>query len=131
MKDYLFLKLLGMAILAMTTLVIISFLEVAIYSYFVNPGHEMPVYEAHAQFSAPFVSGIGGFIFFFLVLRYWKKKGYEDLFQLSIFFPLTYVLLDLAILSSASGIDWSSFIGIFALANGAKFLGSYLGYKFS
>lgn len=70
MKDYLFFKLLGMAFLTMVILVIISFLEVAVYSYLVNPGHEMPVYEAHAQFTAPYISGIFGFIVFFLVLRY-------------------------------------------------------------
>lgn len=130
MKDFLFLKLFGMALLAMTILVLVSFLEVVVYSYLINPGHEMPVYEAHAQFTAPYISGIFGFIVFFLVLRYWKKKGYEDLFKLAIYYPLTYILLDIVILTSAS-VDWSSFIGTFVLANGAKLLGSYLGYRFS
>lgn len=88
----------------------------------------MPVYEAHAQFSAPYISGIFGFILFFLTLRYWKKKQYSNIAQLAIYLPLAYVLLDIVIITSA-GVDWSSFIGIFALANGAKFLGSYLGYK--
>ncbi len=55
MKKYIVLKLIGLALLTMITLVIISFLEVAVYSYLINPGQENSVYEAHAEFSAPFV----------------------------------------------------------------------------
>ena len=129
MKQYTVLKLIGLAMLAMITLVIISILEVTFYSYVVNSGHEASVYETHAKFSAPFISGIFGFIVFFLVARYWKKKEYKDLFKLVILFPLTYVLLDLLILLLAGTVQWSDFIFIFTLANGAKFLGSYSGYK--
>ena len=129
MKQYMVLKLIGLAILTMITLVIISILEVTLYSYVINPGQEVSVYEAHAKFSAPFVSGIFGFIVFFLITRYWKKKEYQDLFKLVILFPLTYVLLDMVVLLLAGTDQWSSFILIFILANGAKFLGSYLGYR--
>jgi hypothetical protein len=116
----------------MITLVIISFIEVALYSYFVNPGHDVSVYESHAQVSAPYVSGIFGFIVFFLVARYWKKKAFENLPKLVILFPLIYVLMDLTIIllaGMARGDEWSSFALIFVMANGAKFLGCYLGYK--
>ncbi len=129
MKKHIALKLIGLAILTMITLVIISILEVVVYSYAVNPGQDNSVYEAHAQYSAPFVSGIFGFIIFFLVVRYWKKKEFHNLFKLIFLFPLTYVLLDLSIILVATSVEWSSFILIFILANGAKFLGSYLGYK--
>ena len=129
MKKYIVLKLIGLAILAMITLVIISILEVAVYSYVVNPGHEQSVYDAHAQISAPYVSGIFGFIVFFLVARHWTKKGYHNVFKLIFLFPLIYVLLDLAIIVLAELAQWSDFILIFILANAAKFLGSYLGYK--
>ena len=113
----------------MITLVIISILEVTLYSYVINPGREVSVYEAHAKSSAPFVSGIFGFILFFLIARHWKKKEFYNLFKLIILFPLTYVLLDMVVLLLAGTDQWSSFILIFILANGAKFLGSYLGYK--
>lgn len=129
MKQYRILKLIGLAILTMITLVLISILEVTLYSYVVNPGQEVSVYDAHAEFSAPYISGIFGFIVFFLVARYWKKKGYQNLFKLVILFPLVYILLDIVILTLASTVPWSSFILIFILANSAKFLGSYLGYK--
>jgi hypothetical protein len=128
MKKYIVLKLIGLAILAMITLVIISIIEVAVYSYVVNPGQDMSVYDAHAEFSAPYISGIFGFVVFFLVARYWQKKKYENALKLTLLFPATYVLLDIIIITSA-GVQWSDFILIFILANTAKFLGSYLGHK--
>jgi hypothetical protein len=128
MKQYRILKLIGLSILTMIALVIISILEVAVYSYVVNPGQAVSVYDAHAEITAPYISGIFGFIIFFLITRYWTKKNYQDLFKLVILFPLTYVLLDIVIITSF-GVQWSEFILIFMLANAAKFLGSYLGYK--
>ena len=129
MKQYVVLKLIGLAILTMITLVIISILEVTLYSYVVNPGQDVGVYEAHANSSAPYISGIFGFIIFFLVTRYWKKKEYPNGSKLALLFPLTYVLLDIVVISLAAPDQWSSYIFIFLLANGAKFLGSYSGYK--
>lgn len=128
MKKYIVLKLIGLALLTMMTLVVISILEVAVYSYLINPGQEESVYEAHANSSAPYISGIFGFIVFYLIARYWKKKEYPDVFKLAILFPLIYVLLDIIIIT-ATGVKWSDFILIFAIANTAKLLGSYLGYK--
>lgn len=128
MKQYMILKLIGLTILTMMVLIILSFLEVAVYSYLINPGQEQSVYEAHANISAPYISGIFGFIVFFLVVRYWKKKEYSNVFKLAMLFPLIYVLVDIIIIS-AFGVKWSDFVLIFALANTAKFLGSYLGYK--
>jgi len=130
MKKYIILKLIGLVLLTMITLVSISFLEVAVYSYLINPGQEQSVYEAHANSSAPYISGIFGFIVFFLVARYWKKKNYPNAFKLALLFPLCYALLD-SILITAVGANWSDFILIFTIANIAKFLGSYLGYKLS
>lgn len=121
--------MIGLSLLAMITLVIISFIEVALYSFLVNPGLENSAYEAHAQVSAPYISGIFGFIIFFLVARYWKKKAFENVARWVVLYPLTYVLLDLTMILLIGGVEWSSFALIFALANGAKFLGAYLGYK--
>lgn len=128
MKKYIIFKLIGLAMLTMITLVIISFLEVAVYSYLINPGQVESVYEAHANSTAPYISGIFGFIIFFLVTRYWRKKEYTNIIKLSILFPISYVFLDIAILTAA-GVKWPDFILIFAIANSAKFLGSYIGYK--
>jgi hypothetical protein len=112
----------------MVTLVVISFIEVAVYSYLINPEQTESAYEAHAELSAPYVSGIFGFVVFFLVARYWKKKDYDNSLKLAIMFPLIYIVLDIILITSF-GVKWSDFILIFLLANSAKFLGSYLGYK--
>ena len=130
MKKFTILKLVGLAILAMIILVLISFGEVAVYSYLINPGQDEAVYEAHANATAPYVSGIFGFILFFLAARNWKKKGNPDAFRLAILFPTVYLLLDVIIITAAA-VNWSDFILIFALANAAKFLGSYTGYAFT
>lgn len=128
MKKYIVPKLIGLSLLTMITLVIISFLEVAVYSYLINPGQDASAYDAHAQVTAPYISGIFGFIVFFLIARYWTKKGFENVAKLVILFPLTYILMDTALITLA-GVDWSDFLLIFILANTSKFLGSYLGYK--
>ncbi len=128
MKKYVIFKLIGLAILTMITLVIISVLEVTVYSYFINPGQDQSIYEAHANSTAPYISGIFGFIVFFIIARYWKKKGYPNGFKLAILFPLIYLLMDIVIITAAN-VKWSDFILIFAIANTAKFLGSFLGYK--
>ena len=129
MKKYKLLKLFGMTILTMVTLIIVSFIEVVFYSYVINPNQSISVYEQHAKFSAPIVSGLGGFAIFFLIARYWKKKKYSNLFKLVLLFPLIYIIFDLIILLIIGSAEWQSFIFIFILANGAKFLGSYSGYK--
>jgi hypothetical protein len=129
MKKFVVPKLMGLAVLTMITLVMLSFIEVAVYSYLINPGQNERVYEAHANASAPYISAIFGFVIFFLVVRYWKKKQYPNLSRLALLFPLIYVLVDV-ILLTAAGVSWADFILIFAIANTAKALGSYLGYKF-
>ena len=75
MKKYVILKLIGLAILTMITLVVISFLEVAVYSYLINPRQDQSIYEAHANLSAPYISGIFGFIVFFSLPAIGRKKG--------------------------------------------------------
>lgn len=128
MKKYMVLKLIGLTILTMIILVIISFLEVGVYSFVINPGQEQSVYDAHVNVSAPYISCVFGFIAFFFVARHWKKKKYDNVSTLVILFPLIYVLVD-SIIITAAGVKWADFILIFAIANSAKFLGSYLGYK--
>ena len=127
MKKYTLLKLVGIVLLTMIALIILSFVEVAIYSYLINPGEAMTVYDAHATTSAPWISGIFGFIIFFLVVRYWGKKKYTNLLTLALGYVITYVVVDLIILFSFS-VDWSEYLSIFLLANGAKLLGAMTGY---
>lgn len=128
MKKYVIPKLIGLAIMTMIILVIISILEVAVYSHIINPGQELSVYKSHANMSAPYVSGIFGFIIFFFISRYWTQKKYDNINSLVFYFPLTYVLIDIIVLV-LSGVKWEDFLVTFLIANSAKFFGSFLGYK--
>ena len=128
MKKYRWLKLAGLAILTMVILVIISVIEVAIYSYFINPGQDKSVYDDHAMASAPWISAIFGFIIFFLVVRYWTRKNYDSL-KLCLLFALTYIIIDIIIIT-ASGVSWSEYFLVFLLANGAKLLGGLTAWYF-
>jgi len=130
MKKYRILKLLGLVILTIIVLVLISFIEVAVYSYLINPGQDISVYDAHAMESAPWISCIFGFLVFFLVVRYWGKKKYDDLLKLTVFFALTYITIDLIIMVIAisMGEDWTKIYPMFLVANGAKFFGGLAAY---
>ena len=127
MKKFILIKLIGLSILAMIVLVTISFIEVAFYSYVINPGQHESFYETHANISAPYISCIFGFILFYFTTRYWTKKGYTKANQLCIQFPLMYLTLDVVIITTA-GVNWEDFILIFFIANASKLIGSYMGY---
>jgi hypothetical protein len=131
MKKISILKLIGIVILTMLTLIACAFLEVAIFSYLINPNESMEAYQQHAKFSAPIVAGVGGFVIFFLVTRYWKRKKIGNLNQLAFLYPFVYTVLDLIVVLIDGSAMWNTFIFVFLLTAGAKFLGSYLGPKFS
>ena len=130
MQRYTLLKVFGMVLLTQVTLVAISIAEVFVYSL-IHPGKEQGVYEAHAEVSAPWISGIFGFILFFMVLRYWTRRQLPNARQLAVLFPLVYVVWDLIVLMIFGVPDWLAFLPIFILANAAKFLGSLAGHYLS
>ena len=111
----------------MACLILASFIEVAIYSYTINPGKDIRVYDEHAMESAPYISGILGFISFYFISRFWTRKKYYNIASMIWLFPIIYLIIDLLIFLLAQ-VDFSEFVGIFTLTNGLKFLGSYSGY---
>ena len=129
MTSYRVLKVFGLAILSMVFLVLLSFVEVAVYSMIIHPGEDPSFYETHATQSAPWVSGIGGFFLFFFVVRFWAKRSFVNLSQLAWLYPTMYVVLDIGVLLGVGGIDWTTFYVTFLLANGGKFLGSFVSYR--
>lgn len=113
----------------MVVLVVISIIEVTVYSYLINPGQDVSVYDAHAQVSAPWVSGIFGFVIFFFVVRHWSMRKSEGVLRLTILFTLAYVTLDVIILF-VYGVNWADFYATFIFANGVKFLGGLTAHYF-
>jgi hypothetical protein len=128
MQRYVLLKLFGLVLLTQVALVAISFAEVFAYSLLVNPGHDESVYEEHANVSAPWISGIFGFIIFFFVSRYWTKKQLPNAFRLALLLPVVYVVWDALMIVLIGVPDWLAFLPIFLLSFCAKALGSVCGH---
>lgn len=128
MQRYTLLKLFGLTLLTQVVLMGISFVEVFIYSITFKPGQDESFYEAHAMVSAPWISGIFGFILFFLVVRYWTRKNLPNAAKLALLYPLVYVTWDLLIVMLIGVPDWLDFLPIFVSANAAKLAGSLGGH---
>src|SRR4030095_8865284 len=56
-------------------LVLSAFAWVAIYSYLINPGHDLPYYQKHAEFASPIVSVAVGIPYFFFACRWVGRKA--------------------------------------------------------
>jgi hypothetical protein len=126
-KIKVWLKLIGVAILLHIILIALSILEVAVYSYLVAPGKDEAFYNAHAQMSGPWISGIFGSLIIFLLARNFIKKNNDRHLTYVIALPVIYIVLDVLILLPFN-IDWAEHLPVFLMANGAKVAGSFLGY---
>ena len=63
------------ALLAHITLIILSFLCVAVYSYAIHTGETQEFYESFAMASGPWVSLITGGPVFFLIARWIRRRA--------------------------------------------------------
>lgn len=118
-------KLAGIALALHIVLVIISFAEVAVYSWIIHPGGTESFYRQHAELTGPYVSAIFGFILFFFITRRLLKNRVNPTYPVVLGLPIAYIVLDIVILLFLP-VDWSSHLITFVWASGAKFLGSYL-----
>jgi hypothetical protein len=121
------LKLIGVAILLHIILIALSILEVAVYSYLVAPGKDEAFYNAHAQMSGPWISGIFGSLIIFLLARNFIKKNNDRHLTYVIALPLIYIAIDILILLPFN-IGWAEHLPVFLMANGAKIAASFLSY---
>src|SRR5262249_21294504 len=114
----------GGALLAEVAQVIASVLWVVIYSYVLNPGQPMTVYEQHAQASGPWVSIIAGFPIFYFASRWIARSLPTALALFGVFLTLDVLLLLLIGARSAIAILW-----LIGLSYATKLLACYLGGK--
>lgn len=121
------LKLIGIAILLHIVLILISILEVAIYSYLITPGKDKEFYDTHATISGPWISAIFGSLFmFFLVKRFTKRFSQQQLtYAMGLF--VIYITIDL-ILVFASGYEFKDYAYSFVLAAVPKIVAVLLAY---
>ncbi len=120
-------KLTGLALLLHIVLIIISIIEVFIYSMLISPGKDEAFYQGHAEMTGPWISGIFGSLFIFLLVRRFIRKHNVQHLTYTIAFPLVYIILDILMLIPFH-INWSEHFPVFLMANGAKVISSFLSY---
>ena len=121
------LKLIGVAFLLHVALIIISILEVTIYSYLIAPGKDEAFYKAHAEISGPWISGIFGSLFIFLIVRRFIKQNNGQYLTYTIALPFIYILMDIIMLVPFQ-INWNEHLPVFLAANGVKIAASFFSY---
>ena len=120
------LKIIGWAILIHVILILLTILEVAIYSMLINPDQAQIIYEQHAQLTGPYISIIFGIFIFFFVARKLTKKRFAKRKLIGILLPIVYIALDLLMLLAAD-INWSEHYLVFLVSFSTKIIASYIG----
>lgn len=125
-QKYFWLKLIGTAVLLHVALILLSIIEVAVYSLVIEPGHNEAFYMSHANSSGPWVSGIFGALFMFLLVRWFLKRFSKQQLAYAIGLPVIYHAIDLALLLPSA--ELQDFVVPFALATAAKIGGVITAY---
>jgi hypothetical protein len=121
------LKLIGAAFLLHIVLILVSILEVAIYSYLIVPGKDKAFYKSHAEISGPWISGIFGSLFIFLIVRRFIKKNNGHCLTYTLAFPFIYIIMDILMLLPFQ-INCKEHLPVFLIANGVKIISSLMAY---
>jgi hypothetical protein len=121
------LKLTGAALLLHVTLIFLSILEVVIYSYLVDPGHEEEYYSRHATRSGPWISMVFGSVFIFLIVRRYMKRYSHRQLTYALGLPAVYTVIDFLIIL-AVGADLKDGVTLLITAMLVKFSAAYLAY---
>ena len=108
-------------------LVLSAFAWVAIYSYLINPGHDLPYYQKHAEFASPIVSVAVGIPYFFLACRWVARKAGTRAVATSLWIWFILFIIDVLLLSlgGATAYIW----GMATISHVTKMLAAYFGGK--
>ena len=100
---------------------------VAIYSYLINPGHDLPYYQNHAQVASPIVSVAVGIPYLFLACRWVGRKAGTRAVATSLCVWFILFIIDV-LLILVGGLN--AYIGVMmALSHVTKMLAAYFGGK--
>lgn len=123
------LKLIGVALLVHIILITLSILEVAFYSYLIEPGKEESFYSEHANQSGPWVSAIAGSVLMFFLVKRYIRRFSDRHFTYALMLPVIYLVMDILILVAAN-VNVLDHITVMALAGGVKLLAALGAYYF-
>ena len=114
------------ALIVMIGNVGIHILYMVAYSYLIKPGQDMAHYQAHAQFSAPYSSIVGGIPLMFLVCRWLGRKfAAESSVTAALLVWLVYFLIDLTVILFAGALGEIALLFVISFAT--KFVAAYFG----
>ncbi len=100
---------------------------VAIYGYLINPGHDLPYYENHAQFASPIVSVVVGIPYLFFACRWVGRKAGARAVATSLCVWLILFLIDV-LLILVGGLN--AYVAVMmAISHATKSLAAYFGGK--
>jgi hypothetical protein len=85
-------------VLAQITLIALSILCVAVYSYAIHTGETQEFYSAFARVSAPWVSLVAGGPVFYLIARRIRRRAPSSAFETAIAVAGLYLLIEIAFL---------------------------------
>jgi hypothetical protein len=108
-------------------LVLSAFAWVAIYSYLINPGHDLPYYQKHAEFASPLVSVAVGVPYFFFACRRVGRKAGTRAVATSLWVWFILFIIDVLLILVGGP---NTYIGAMAaLSHVTKMLAAYFGGK--
>lgn len=100
---------------------------VAIYSHFINPGHDFTYYQKHAEFASPIVAVVVGIPYLFLAGRWVGGKAGTRAVATSLSVWLILFLIDLLLI--LVGGPNAYIVPMAALSHVTKMLAAYFGGK--
>ena len=118
--------IIGATIFILIVNVAMSFLYIAFYSYFINPGHDEHFYQEYAMIAAPYCSIVTGIPLFYFVCR-WISGKWESDFALkaALLVWFFYVLIDLSVLTAVGFTQKLALLAAISLLT--KLASAYLG----
>lgn len=114
------------AFIVMIANIVIAVAWVAVYSHFIDPGHDEAYYQAYAQASVPYSAIIAGIPLMFLATRYVAGKFPQgNRVKAALLVWLVYFLIDLTIMISSGELGRLAifFVASFATKFGAAYFG--------
>src|SRR6185312_7414601 len=100
---------------------------VAIYSYLINPGHDLGYYQNHAQFASPIVSVVVGIPYLFFACRWVGRKAGTRAVAMCLSVWLVLFIIDVLLILMG---EFTVYVGaMVAISHTTKMLAAYFGGK--
>jgi len=106
-------------------LIVSAFAWVAIYSYLISPGHDLPYYEKHAEFASPIVSVVVGIPYFFFASRWVGRKA--GMRAVATCLWVWFIIFSIDVLLILVGGPNAYIVSIAAISHATKVLAAYFG----